>query len=282
MNRGILVVGASGNIGAQVARLLDRDGKQIKTASRHPARLTKLANAAPNYFDFDDPDSWPEALKHVSHLFMIPKVGDPYPDQTIIPFIDRAIESGVRRIVFSTAMGLDKDWRVLAVAEQHLIDSGVGSTILRPGWFMQNFNPGFLLTSVRAGTIRMPGLSSRISFIDTRDIARAAVTALFDDSHAGKAYTLTGSESLSWEDTARTLSAACGRDISYIDTTIEEIRDNLLQLGEQPYRVEQMVQMLRATENNLYADISQDVNTVTGQDPIRFLRFAEENAGAWR
>ena len=278
----VLVVGASGNIGSEVARLLDQDGKRLKTASRHPQGLSHLENARPTYFDFDDPDSWSGALADISHVFMIPKVGDPFPDQTLIPFIDLAIESGVRRIVFSTAMGLDRDWRVLAVAEEHLVHSGVSHTILRPGWFMQNFNPGFLLNSIRAGAIRMPGESCMMSFIDTRDIARVAVASLFGERHAGKVYTLTGGESFGWAETARILSDASGRDIEYVHTSIDQMRESLLKLGTQPYRVEQMLQMLRAMENNLYAEISQDVRLVTGRDPITFGQFTQENASAWK
>ena len=46
----VLVVGASGNIGSEVARLLDQDGKRLKTASRHPQGLSHLENARPDIF----------------------------------------------------------------------------------------------------------------------------------------------------------------------------------------------------------------------------------------
>ena len=208
---------------------------------------------------------------------MIPKVGDPYPDETLVPFIDTAVDAGVERIVFSTAMGLDTEWRVLCFAENHLINSGLEFTILRPGWFMQNFTHGFLAGSVKSGFIAFPaGPGCRLSFIDTRDIASVAKLALCADDLLSGEFTLTGPESLSWEQTASLLSDACGRTISYNEITEKELRDTLLSQGTRPYRVEQMDQMMRGMRNGLYGNVTDAVPKILGKPAAGLKAYLSE------
>jgi uncharacterized protein YbjT (DUF2867 family) len=283
MTAEILIVGGSGNIGSGVVEILTRQGIPVKLATRNPRECDPRQGVEAVFFDYDDPASWGPALAGVARVFMIPKVGDPFPDQTVIPFIDRAREAGVERIVFSTAMGLDKDWRVLAVAEDHLMKSGDNYTILRPGWFMQNFNPGYMLNAVRNGTIALPGSDDcKLSFIDTRDISAVAAEDLLKDGHFGKAYTLTGPRAYTWPQTAALLTEACGHPVAYVNVTEKQAREGLLALGTSPYRVEQMLQMMRAMRDGIYGEVSTSVRDVLGRDAISLEQFISENAHAWK
>lgn len=279
----ILIVGGSGNIGSGVISLLQQQGLSTRLATRNLQGLVPEHGVEPVYFDYDAPESWLPALSGIQCVFMIPKVGDPYPDQTVIPFMECAKQAGVERIVFSTAMGLDKDWRVLAVAEDHLMQSGVNYTILRPGWFMQNFNPGYMLHAIRRGVISLPGtLDCKLSFIDTRDISAVAVAALLNDGHFGKAYTLTGPEAFTWPQTAVMLSEACGYQVQYVNVSEKESREGLLALGTSPYRVEQMLQMMRAMRDGIYGEVTTAVRDVLGREAISLRQFIAENAHAWK
>jgi len=283
MKAKILIVGGAGNIGSGLIDLLSQRQIEVKLATRRPQDCAIRDGVEPVYFDYDDPPSWGGALEGVERVFMIPKVGDPFPDQTVMPFIDRAREAGVERIVFSTAMGLDKDWRVLAVAEEHLMKGGSNYTILRPGWFMQNFNPGYMLQSIRNGTIALPGSDDcKLSFIDTRDISAVAAEALLTDGHFGKAYTLTGPRAYTWPQTAALLSKACGHPVSYVNVSEKQAREALLALGTIPYRVEQMLQMMRAMRDGIYGEVTSSVKEVLGRDPISLEQFIAENAHAWK
>ena len=52
---------------------------------------------------------------------------------------------------------------------------------------------------------------TRVSYIDTRDVAAVAARVLTSPGHQGKAYALTGPEALSADEVAERLSAATGR-----------------------------------------------------------------------
>jgi len=279
----ILIVGASGNIGSGVVELLHKQDIAVRVAGRSLPTDERVEGIEPVFFDYDAPDSWLPALQGIKRVFMIPKVGDPYPDSTVMPFIDKAREAGVEHIVFSTAMGLDKDWRVLSVAEDHLVKSGVPYNILRPGWFMQNFNPGYMLHAIRNGAISLPGSDDcKLSFIDTRDISAVAVEVLCNDDHRGKAYTLTGPAAFTWPQTARLLSQACGHQVDYVNVTEKQSREGLLALGTSPYRVEQMLQMMRAMRDGIYGEVTTTVRDILGRDALSLEAFIAENESAWK
>jgi uncharacterized protein YbjT (DUF2867 family) len=272
-----LIIGGTGNIGSAVIEKLQQSGTNLVVAARTPDNIAAGAGLKAVYFDFDNPASWPNALDNIQRIFMIPKVGDPYPDQTLMPFMDLARSRGVERIVFSTAMGLDRDWRVLAAAEEHLQQSGLEFTILRPGWFMQNFTTGFQLPSVRQGVIALPGSSAcRLSLIDTRDIGAVAASALSTDEHVGKILTLTGPESLSWNEIAEQLQATAGYNVVYQEVEEKPIRDFLLANGTSPYRVEQMMLMMRSMRDGIFADLSSDVATILNRPAISFSQHLKE------
>ena len=71
----------------------------------------------------------------------------------------------------------------------------------------------------------------RVSQIDIRDVAAAAVRVLLEDGHAGKTYTLTGPEALSQTRIAEILSATLGRPIHYVNLPPEQMRQALLEAG---------------------------------------------------
>lgn len=276
-----LVLGASGNVGGMLCTLLAAAGEEIGAASRKPVEA-----AGPRVrhvrFDYDDPSSWDAALDGMDRVFMIPKVGDPYPDQTLVPFIDRMAAAGVERVVFLTAMALDQDWRVLKFAEDHLIGSSLVWTVIRPNWFTTVLAPGFLQNAIRAGKIALPAGEAKVSFIDARDIAAVAATALGDDRPAGRQLTLTGPKAYGWAEVAAMVSDGIGRQVVYDDVPEAGFRDGLLKAGVQPYRVEQMLQMLRAVRNGLHARVTTDVETVLGRPARTLPDFVEEHIEAWR
>lgn len=68
----------------------------------------------------------------------------------------------------------------------------------------------------------IPSYSKKASYIDIRDLAEAAAVTLTEDGHLSKTYELTGAESTSYENIAKELSNALGRQIMYKNPSIPE------------------------------------------------------------
>ena len=64
----------------------------------------------------------------------------------------------------------------------------------------------FAPSIAQQGLIAGPFRSTRWTWVDARDVAAVAVAALSDPAHAGRTYTVTGAESLSYPQIAERLS----------------------------------------------------------------------------
>ena len=97
MSKKILIMGATGRVGAELVRLLTEKGEALRAATRSPstasARLPRFAEAVE--FDFDRPETFAPALKGVAKVFLIARPGDNHADKVAMPFIDMAKKEGV-------------------------------------------------------------------------------------------------------------------------------------------------------------------------------------------
>lgn len=281
----ILVIGATGNVGRVLTRRLAEMGEPVKAATRQPQGYGVLENVEPVLFDYDQPDTWAKALTGVDRVFSLTKNADVQPDKTVIPFFDAAKAAGIEHIVFMTAMGVDQapDALPLRQVEKYLMASGVAYTILRPNWFMQNLNPGFLLPPIQqSGAFYLPAAEAKTSLIDTQDIAAVAAVILTEAGHRGKEYTLTGGEALSYHEAAQIMSEFAGRQITYVPVDDDALRGALTGAGWLTEQAEFMVGLFQGVRQGWAAPVSPAVSQLLGRDPITFTEFARENAAAWR
>ncbi len=285
MMQKVLVIGATGNIGHTLVKLLAEKGEAVKAATRHPHTYPAQAGVEAVAFDYDQLDSYATVLSGVDRVFAIPKNADPVAQETLNPFIDAAKAAGVKHFVLSTAMGVDQAPPELGYrqVELHLINSGLDYTILRPNWFMQNFNPGFILPMIQAGgAIYLPAGDAQVSFIDTADIAEVAAKILTEPGHAGREYTLTGGAALSHADAAVIISTAAGREVHYVSIPDQAMREALTGAGWRPGQVELMLGLFGGVRQGWSAPVVPILPDLLGRAPLTFEQFAAANAEAWR
>src|SRR5205823_11498828 len=237
MSKPILVTGATGTIGRDVARQLSGKGVSVRAGVRDQAKARKQfgADIALVPFDFENEKTFFGALEGVERVFLLPPL---LPNQLDVmnTFVDAAKRAGVRHIVKLSAIGVDEATQPTAVKwhganEQHIREGGIAFTFLRPNSFMQNFITYF---PPRNGAIYLPWGNGTASFVDTRDIASIAAKALIGDGHEGKIYTLTGPATLGIAEVARILSEMTGREFKYVDVPEAAARDGMLQAGVPP------------------------------------------------
>jgi uncharacterized protein YbjT (DUF2867 family) len=273
----ILVVGASGTVGSELSRLLADQGHDVRRAtSRTPAGPGQVQ------LDIVSGNGLSHAFEGIQRAFLLCPPGHANQHELLVPMIDQARASGVQRVVLMSAMGANADPAApLRQAELHLERSGLGWNIIRPNWFMQNFNT-FWLAGIRAeGTIALPVGRAKGSFIDARDIAAVAASLLNRDDLADRDFDLTGAEALDHDEVAAILSRETGRTIRFQDITPEAMRAGLLQAGLPAPYAEFLVLILGYFKAG-YSERSTDaVQSITGRAPRRFADYARDYRKSW-
>lgn len=284
----ILITGATGTVGREVVSELQRLGAApVRALVRDASRASFIRDAGFETVegDFDRPETLDAALEGVeTALLLTPPSPHTYEHQR--DFVEAAKRAGVRRVVKVSAVGADVDapegfgkWH--GQAEEFLKASGLGWTILRPNFFMQNLL-GQAHAIATQGAIYQPGGDARASLIDARDIASVAARALTGEGHEGKTYTLTGSEALSYADAAAKISEATGRPVRYVALTPEQFREGALAQGLPEWLVSALERLNELFISGDAAEVTEDVRRVGGKEPTTFDEFARDHASSFR
>jgi uncharacterized protein YbjT (DUF2867 family) len=268
-NSTCLVIGATGTIGRSVLLALNDRGLAATAAVRSLDRVP--AEAAANViFDFTQPETFGPALAGHDRVFLIGPPLVPDLDTLMRPFIDFLIAAGPRRVVYLSAAGMDAlpelpfhaNNEELLRAAPHL-----SLTVLRPGFFAQNFANYSRPDIEERGVLFFPAGSGKAAFIDVADIGRSAAVVLSEDGHVGKTYTLTGPEALSMADVAATLSRLLGRPVHDAAPTPDIFRSTLAQVGVPPFIAEYLIPVYGLIARGAAAGVTDDVHRLTGRPP---------------
>ena len=216
----IAITGATGHLGRLVVQDLKArtQPNNLVALVRSPAKAADLGIAA-RETDYDRPETLGPALAGVDTLLLISAsdVGKRAPQHHNV--IAAAKRAGVKRIVYTSLLRADSSpLRDLAVehstTEAELKASGIPHTILRNGWYTENYT-GSIPAALANGAFFGSAGEGRISFATRADFAEAAAIAATDPKHDGKTYELAGDDAYTLADLAAELSLQTGRTIPY-------------------------------------------------------------------
>src|SRR2546430_14062771 len=281
MSKSVSVTGATGSVGRNVAKRLSEKGVSVRAGVRDQAKARKqfVSNIALAPFDFENEQTFSGALEGVEKVVLVPPL---LPNQLEVMnvFVDAAKRAGVQHIVKLSAIGIDDETQPTAIKwhsanEQHIRESGVAFTFLRPNSFMQNF---FTYFPPRNGAIYLPWGNGTASFVDTRDIASVAAKVLTSAGHEGKIYTLTGPATLGIAEIARILSEVTGREFKYVDVPEAAARDGMLRAGMPQWQVDLVMELHACNKPNPPSAAPSRIEKSTGALPTDFAQFARDHA----
>jgi uncharacterized protein YbjT (DUF2867 family) len=280
MSNTILITGATGTIGSALVRELDR------TDTPHLTLSSKEGKGASRVASFDSVPTLTQAFQGVGTLFvLLPLV--PNKLELARNVAQAAVAAGVKHIVRSSGAGADVNAGFSLPRLQGEIDavftqSGIPSTFLRNAGFMQN-TITFQAQMVKDGMVYAATNDAAQSLIDVRDIAAVAALILKNPAqHSGKAYTLTGGESLTDTQRVTQLSKAIGRTVSYTPITVEYSSGVMRNEWKMPSMLVDWMDSLNTLVGMGYAaGISPDVQNLLGRAPITFAQFAKDHAQSW-
>jgi NAD(P)H dehydrogenase (quinone) len=220
-NMTIGITGATGQLGHLVVEALKAKipATDIVALVRTPAKAADLGVAV-RQADYSERAGLDLALTGIDTLLLISsnEIGRRRAQHHNV--IEAAKPAHVKWIIYTSL--LHADTSALSLAEEHLATeaelraSGITFTILRNGWYTENYTAS-VPAAVAAGAFVGSAGHARISSAPRHDYADAAVAVLTSGGHAGKTYELAGDEAYTLADLAAEISRQTRKPIPYKD-----------------------------------------------------------------
>jgi NAD(P)H dehydrogenase (quinone) len=233
----LVVTGATGHLGRLVVEALLARGvpaADITATGRSTDGLADLAARGVNLAvaDFQDPATLDAAFAGADTLLLVSSGSFDDRAGQHRNAIDAAVRAGVGHVVYTSGPQASTSRMLLmadhATTEAALAASGLPFTILRDGWYVENYTAQ-AATYLEHGMVGAAG-DGRVSIAPRSDYAEAAAVVLTTEGHVGKVYEL-GGEAVTLAEIAALISSATGSEIAYTDLPVETLTGILVGAG---------------------------------------------------
>lgn len=279
----VVVTGATGTVGSDVTRGLLAAGVPVRVAARDPnAARAAFPGAEVVRFEFGDEGTYLGTFDGAGAMFLVRPPQITAVKKEVLPAIDAAQAAGVRHVVFLSLQGVERNAVVPhRHIEDHLKAGGPSWTFLRPSFFMQNLSTTHRDDIAERDEVFVPAGRGRTGFVDTRDVAEVAVKALTEPGHERRAYELTGSEALGYDEVARVLSESIDREIRYPNPSPWAFWKRMRARGTPAGYVLVMIALYSACRLGLASRVTPELERLLGRAPRTLRCFAADHAEAW-
>jgi uncharacterized protein YbjT (DUF2867 family) len=276
----ILVTGATGSAGRAVVRALRGAGERVRALVRRDDDRSRLpAGVEAVTGELDEPGSLRAPLQDVRAVCLLRGGRD------VAGVLAEMKRAGVERVVLlSSSAAPDGDLsnaiaRYHIVAERAVRGSGIPFTFLQPNALMSNTFRW--IPQLRQGdVIRARFARVRAAIIDPDDVGAVAALALTSAGHEGRAYRLSGPESLQPADCVAVLADVLERDLRLEPQTDADARAEMSATMPPAY-VEAFCRLYADGELD-ESDVLATVRDLTGREPRRFEQWALAHADRFR
>ncbi|MDX6021720.1 SDR family oxidoreductase [Scandinavium sp. V105_16] len=218
----IAITGATGQLGHLVIDNLLKTvpANQLVAIVRNPAKAQALSSQGivVRQGDYSDEASLKSALQGVDKLLLISgsEVGQRATQHRNV--INAAKAAGVKFIAYTSLLHADKS--PLGLHHEHvdtenmLAASGIPFTLLRNGWYTENYLAS-APPAIEHGVFIGAAGDGKIASATRADYAAAAARVISEEGHAGKVYELAGDNAWTLSELAAELSKQSGKNVRY-------------------------------------------------------------------
>jgi len=275
----LLVIGAAGNVGREVTRLLAESGERVRVLTRDPGHAAFPDRVEVARGDLADRESLESAMKGADRVYSLMRPGRGAAENLAAA----AASQGLDRIVLLTSLAADAAATPLGLShrevEQGVEATGITWAFLRPTNFASNSLAW--AQSVRAeGIVRAPFGTFRSAVIDPRDIAAVAVAELMSPDLANRVHRLTGPRVLGLTDQVAIIGEVLGREVTFAEQTEDEARAEMLARGMPPAIVDAILAGQRGALDDVPV-VYDTVAQVTGRPATPYRDWVTANRGAF-
>lgn len=276
----ILVTGATGTVGGQVATVLATSEHRITALVRDPSRYTAPDGVDVVRGDLTDADDVRGALTGVDRAFLT------MADDDGSVFASVAGETGLRHAVLLSSFAAHLplvlgEGNIVAArhraGESALTEAGVPATFLRAAGF--DYNVLMWTGAIRNSVVRAPFLDVPLPVIDPADIAACAAAVLLAEVPPTGPFSITGPQALSVRDQTAVLAQVLGRDLTLEQIPVAAAKAAAFPAGTPDVVVDSVFGTF--SEEAAALPVSGGVELLTGSAPRTFQQWATRHVEAF-
>lgn len=272
------VTGVTGKLGGQVAKVLSQKGLKAIHIARSPERAIKYDNAEIRKASYENSEESRKALEGIKTLLMVSAKENPKRVEEHHDFIDAAKMAGVEHIVYISFYNNKKDAtftlsRDHYQTEKYIKEQGLKYTFLRDNFYIDFF----LDLCFEYGEIRGPAGDGLVSAVARRDAADIVVAVMLNvQEYENKVLNLTGPRDLSMKDIVKVVGEKLGKEIFYINETVEEAYESRKVWEAEQWQYDSWVSTYTAIEKGEQSGVSLDIEKILNRSATSLEDLVKE------
>ena len=274
----IVVTGVTGNLGGMVARLCKKNKIEVRNLARNVEKAEKLGFSNVFKSSYDKSENTVKSLEGIKVLFMVSGSENPNRVQQHKDFIDAAKIAGVSHIIYLSFYNASKNsiftlGRDHYATEEYIKENGFKYTFLR-----DNFYVDFFVDLCREyGEIKGPAGNGKVSAVVRSDVSEVAAKILENlGKWENQTLNMTGPEELSMAEIVKAVSEYFGKEIKYIEETVEEAYESRKIWKAEQWEYDSWVSTYTAIAENEQSGISNDIEKVLGRKATSLAEYLEK------
>jgi NAD(P)H dehydrogenase (quinone) len=234
----VLVLGATGKLGRLLLPALQKAGlsaTDITAAGRNKTVLDTLATEGYRTVQVELSDAGQVSAAVAGHdQVVLISGGEPTRLQQHRTVIDAAKTAGVRHVYYTSGLRVDDPSFALGAdhkaTEDAITTSGLTWTILRNGWYIENYIQA-MHGATQSGVFVAAVGEGRVAPAGRRDFAEALAAVVTGSGHDNRTYDLSGDRDYTYADLAAAMTEVLGTPVSYQAVSAEQYRTILTGAG---------------------------------------------------
>ena len=274
----IAVTGVTGNLGGMVARLCKKNKIEVRNLARNVEKAEKLGFYNVFKSSYDKSADTVKSLERIEVLFMVSGSENPNRVQQHKDFIDAAKVAGISHVIYLSFYNASKNsiftlGRDHYATEEYIKENGFKYTFLR-----DNFYVDFFVDLCREySEIKGPAGNGKVSAVVRSDVSEVVAKILENpEKWENQTLNMTGPEELSMAEIVKAVSEYFGKEIKYIEETVEEAYESRKIWKAEQWEYDSWVSTYTAIAENEQSDISNDIEKVLGRKATSLTEYLEK------
>ena len=274
----IAITGVTGNLGGMVSRLCKKNGIEVRNLARNVEKAEKLGFSNVFKSNYDKSEDTVKSLEGIEVLFMVSGSENPNRVQQHKDFIDAAKIAGVSHIIYLSFYNASKNsiftlGRDHYATEEYIKENGFKYTFLRDNFYMDFF----VDLCKEYGEIKGPAGNGKVSAVVRSDVSEVVAKILENPGKCeNQTLNMTGPEELSMDEIVKTVSKYFGKEIKYIEETVEEAYESRKIWKAEQWEYDSWVSTYTAIAENEQSGISNDIEKVLGRKATSLVEYLEK------